>query len=172
MYKYLLDHPSFSGMKLLLIWQILYHQQTITMVTTICRALFDFGNKRHVQTIHLIVRLLIPLYLSIQASPTGFLWESYQTPSRSDGCLIVSDKFPATLVHNTPPLDWSIERSCQAAGHLTSTCFEVPMCMQTWNIGRRSQPFFVLFCFVFKVAANYNTMRIILPLTYHTTSTV
>ncbi len=42
-------------------------------------------------TIHLIVRLLIPLYLSIQDRPTGFLWESYQTPSRSDGCQIVSD---------------------------------------------------------------------------------
>ncbi len=58
MFKYLLDHPSFSGMKLLLFWQILYHQQTITMVTTIRRAFSTSGTK-DTHAIHLSVPFIL-----------------------------------------------------------------------------------------------------------------
>ena len=54
--------------------------------------------KTHTLFIWLHIRLLIPLYLSIQAIPTGFLWESYQTPSRSDGYLIVLVKLTHVIV--------------------------------------------------------------------------
>ncbi len=95
MYKYLLDHPSFSGMKLVVLTDPVpstnYHNGNNNMPSIV------WLREQKTHTIHLIVRLLIPLYLSIQAIPTGFLWESYQTPSRSNGCLIISDKAAWTM---------------------------------------------------------------------------
>ncbi len=96
MYKYLLDHPSFSGMKLVVLTDPVpstnYHNGNNNMPSIV------WLREQKTHTIHLIVCLLIPLYLSIQAIPTGFLWESYQTPSRSNGCLIASGKISLRML--------------------------------------------------------------------------